>query len=159
MRDIGRIRKSGTKIDFRERPIVCRLLWVVALMFFVGSSPAAAAYVAPESIEGATRVTAEELIEMAATMAELVVVDARKKSDWEDGHIDGTVHLVNSDMTGETLAAVASRDQPVVFYCNGPGCYRSGDASIKAVGWGWTKVYWFRGGIEEWTTKDYPLTK
>ena len=88
-----------------------------------------------------------------------MVIDARKPFDWERGHIDGAVHIVNTEMTKEKLAAVARRDQPIVFYCNGPKCYRSGDASAKAVGWGWTRVYWFRGGTEEWAAKNFPLTK
>lgn len=159
MKNIDGDAKPIAEPGFRARwPIGC-FMSVLALLLSIGMSSANAAYVAPKSIDGATTVTADELIEMAATMDGLVVIDARKSSDWKGGHIDGTVHVVNNEMTEESLLAVATRDQPVVFYCNGPNCYRSGDSCIKAVQWGWRNVYWFRGGIEEWTAKGYPLTK
>jgi len=132
---------------------------VLALVFAFGSPPVFAAYLAPENIEGATMIAAVELIELAATTSDLVVIDARKLADWEDGYIDGAIHMVNTEMTPDTLAAIVRRDQPVVFYCNGRNCYRSGDASTKAVQWGWRQVYWFRGGIEEWVAEGFPLTK
>ncbi len=142
----------------RRRIIGNSLLFLFLTSVAVPSSPHASP-AAPESVPGTTTVTAEELIGLAATMDDLVVIDARKPFDWNRGHIDGAVHIVNTEMTEEQLAAVARHDQPIVFYCNGPGCYRSGDASAKAVGWGWTRVYWFRGGTEEWTAKNFPLTK
>lgn len=141
------------------RTIVARFLCVLALVFAVGSPPVFAAYMAPESIVGAPTITAAELIELAVTTNGLVVIDARKFADWEDGYIDGAIHMVNTEMTPDALAVIVKRDQPVIFYCNGPNCYRSGDASTKAVQWGWRQVYWFRGGIEEWVAEGFPLTK
>ncbi len=123
------------------------------------SSSAPALAMAPESLPGATVVTADELIELAASLNDLVVIDARKPFDWENGHLDGAIHMVDAEMTEEGLAAVVRRDQAVAFYCNGPKCDRSGNAIIKAASWGWARIYWFRGGIEEWTEKNYPLTK
>jgi len=139
--------------------VVGRFLSILAVVFAFGSTPAFAAHRAPENIDGATTITAAELIELAATTSNLVVIDARKPSDWEDGYIDGAIHAVNTELTADSLATIARREQPVVFYCNGPKCYRSGDASTKAVQWGWRQVYWFRGGIEEWVAEGFPLTK
>ena len=34
---------------------------------------------------------------------------------------------------------------------------RVSSASVEAVSWGWQHVYWFPGGVEEWTAKGYPL--
>jgi rhodanese-related sulfurtransferase len=46
---------------------------------------------------------------------------------------------------------------PVIFYCNGVRCDRSGRAVRIAVACGYRDVYWFRGGIEEWRVKQFPL--
>ena len=133
-------------------------LFALVVVLCSPSAMAAAKALAPEKIEGTITINAEQLIEMASNIANLVIIDSRKSSDWDRGHIDGTVHLVNTEMAPNKLAAIVSRDQPVVFYCNGPKCTRSGDASTKAVSWGWKKIYWFRGGTEEWTSKGFPLT-
>ena len=136
--------------------------YVVCFLILTGvavSSSTPALALAPESLPGATVVSAEELIELAATLDDLVLIDARKPFDWKNGHLDGAIHMVDTEMTEAGLAAVVRRDQAVAFYCNGPKCDRSGNATIKAASWGWTRIYWFRGGIEEWTKKNYPLTK
>jgi rhodanese-related sulfurtransferase len=54
---------------------------------------------------------------------------------------------------------VAKKDQPIVIYCSGVKCSRSYRASEKAVEWGYTKVYYFRGGIVEWKKAGYPVEK
>jgi len=138
---------------FLSLPILVAAAWMAV------PAPASATTDAPAKIEGATTITADELIDLALNADGLMIIDARRRADWLSGHIEGAIHMVNTDMTATALADVAGRSKPVVFYCNGPHCYRSGDATAKAISWGWTRVYWFRGGIEEWTEKGYPLIR
>lgn len=153
------VRSLRERFALARRRVLASAVLLLALTGIVLSPSTHAFATAPDSVLGAVTVSAEELIELAATRDDLVVIDSRKPFDWGNGHLDGAVHIVNTEMTAAGLAAVAKREQPVVFYCNGPKCLRSGDATTKAVAWGWTRVYWFRGGIEEWTEKNYPLTK
>ena len=113
----------------------------------------------PDSIEGVTKVTAEEVIGLIEESEELVIIDARSPADRAAGYIEGSVALPNTDTTAENFAAaVASKDTPVVIYCNGVKCGRSVESSKNAVAWGYTKVYWFRGGWEEWSNEGLPAT-
>lgn len=126
--------------------------------------PAAAALadkpVAPESIPGTTRITAEELIEMINSIPDLVIIDARRREEYAKGHIEGALFLLDTDMTPEKLASkLPSKETPVVFYCNGERCTRSTNASKKAVKWGYRRVYWFRGGWQEWSKKGLPVSR
>jgi rhodanese-related sulfurtransferase len=115
---------------------------------------------APPSVPGTTKVTAEEVVELVTTHSDLVVIDSRKPFEYEKGHIQGAHSLVDTDTTPETLAAqVPTKETPVLFYCNGPKCLRSSNAAKKAVDWGYSQVYWFRGGWSEWTDKQLPVTK
>lgn len=41
-------------------------------------------------------------------------------------------------------------DRPMVFYCQGPQCWMSYNAALRAIRLGYTQVYWYRGGIEAW---------
>ena len=115
---------------------------------------------APEAIEGTTRISAEDLIDLVDELDDLVLIDSRIPKDRTGGHIEGSVSLPDTETTIEALAkAIATKDTPVIFYCNGVKCGRSVKASKMAAAEGYSKVYWFRGGWEEWTNKGFPISK
>jgi rhodanese-related sulfurtransferase len=138
---------------FRVSRVLCGLLMLAA-----GTVPAAEDYVSPESIEGARVIDAERLIELATSLDGLVIIDSRIVEDRGEGYIEGSRHLVDRDTNCETLAEMLpAKNTPVVFYCNGINCDRSDKAVVVALGCGYTAIHWFRGGIEEWREKNYPL--
>lgn len=132
----------------------------VALMasLFVAGFAVAGEKEVPQFIEGTVRVSAEEMIELVEKHDNLVIVDSRKKSDVAKGFIEGSISLPNTDTNADSLAkAVPSKSTPVVFYCNGIKCGRSGKAAQIALAEGYTSVYWFRGGMQEWEAKGLPV--
>ena len=115
----------------------------------------------PLTIDGTKKVTAEEVIDLVTNLPDIVIVDARKASDRDNtSWIEGSIGLPNTSTNEESLAKhVASKDTPVLFYCNGIKCGRSVESSKLAVSLGYKKIYWFRGGWEEWTTKGMPISQ
>ncbi|MDH4273836.1 MAG: rhodanese-like domain-containing protein [Gammaproteobacteria bacterium] len=112
----------------------------------------------PEFVDGTTRVSAEEVVALVEKTPNLVIIDSRKASDFKKGFIEGAISMPNTDTTPDSLAKVVkSKTTPVLFYCNGVRCGRSVDSSKVAMAAGYKKVYWFRGGIEEWESKGLPL--
>lgn len=115
---------------------------------------------APREVPGAVNVSAEKLVEMIASMPRLVVIDARRKEEFDKGHVEGAVNLLDTDMTRASLARLALQsDTPLLFYCNGERCLRSSNAAKLALEWGYSRVYWFRGGWAEWRDKNLPVSK
>ena len=113
---------------------------------------------APESIAGATSVSAEEVVELILSNPDMIVIDSRKKTEYLKGHIEGAINLLNTELTREDLEAVApDNSQAVLFYCNGARCLRSSDSINKALSWGYTNIFWFRGGWQEWSEKRLPV--
>ncbi len=45
---------------------------------------------------------------------------------------------------------------PIVIYCEGPQCWESYNAALRARDAGYTNVYWYRGGLEAWVTAGLP---
>ena len=114
----------------------------------------------PENIPGTTKVSAEELIGLVEQYEDLVMIDARKASDREKGFIEGSIGLPNTDTTPAALAQhIPSKSTPVAFYCNGTKCGRSVESARMALAEGYSKIFWFRGGWDEWTTKGYPIAE
>lgn len=113
-----------------------------------------------ESIPGTTKISAEELINLAQKVPALIIIDSRKPSDYFKGHIEGSVNLPDTETNAKSLAShIPSKSTPVIFYCNGIRCGRSAAAAKTAVAAGYTKIYWFRGGWGEWMKKGYPAAR
>jgi len=82
-------------------------------------------------------------------------VDVRTVSEYEDGHIEGAILIPLSEI-GDRLFELPM-DRPIVVYCNGSSCNRSGTAAVILLNNGFTEVYDLGGtGIIEWIEKNYP---
>lgn len=134
---------------------------VFLIVFFTLSQIASADdYLSPDTIEGSTRIDAETLIQLATNNDKLVIIDSRISSDRRQGFINGSISLPDTDTDCVSLLPIIPRKHSaVVFYCNGPKCRRSDRAVAIAYQCGYSNIYWFRGGFEEWKSKHYPISK
>ena len=113
----------------------------------------------PTALPGATLVTAADVKRLAAQGA--LIVDTRNAQEFQQKHIPGAVLVpyvekslkdVAYDRKLDDFSALGKLDKtmPTVFQCNGPECWKSYKASREALAAGFSKVYWFRGGMPEW---------
>lgn len=133
-----------------------RSLWVLFFTFLLPVTNVPAKSPAPLQVEGAITVStlrAKAMMNQGATF-----VDVRQAADYQGSHIQWSIHLdLKLDLTEAALLSAVKKHQPVVFYCNGDMCQRSALASEKAVKWGWTQVYYYRGGFPDWEKARLPL--
>ena len=116
--------------------------------------------VAPASVAGTTRVTAEAVIDLVGTAPNPVIIDTRLEEEFAKGHIQGAINLLDTKMERKDLARLApGMNTPLVFYCNGIHCLRSSHAAKLAAEWGYKRIYWFRGGWQEWVDKQLPVSR
>ncbi|HED12318.1 MAG TPA: rhodanese-like domain-containing protein [Gammaproteobacteria bacterium] len=128
----------------------------IILLFSVASPVTAGDKLSPTSINGATTVDAVKA--KALFDKGVIFVDVRKDKDWNAGRIPDAVHIeLKKVLSEKTLSKEVKKDQEVVIYCNGEKCMRSSKASAKAVSWGFSKVYYFRGGLPAWKAAGYPV--
>ena len=120
----------------------------------------------PDAIQGVKRVSAEEVADLAKK--NVTIADTRSKKEFDSEHVRGAVLVpyvekslkeTDFDPSKDDFSALAKlpKDAPVVFLCNGPECWKSYKASRAAVTAGYSKVYWFRGGMPEWREKRLPI--
>lgn len=120
----------------------------------------------PDGVKGATRVSAEEVAELSRQG--VTIVDTRTQKEYDNEHVRGAVLAsyvekslkeIDFDTAKDDFSALKTiaKDKPVVFLCNGPECWKSYKATRAAVAAGYTKVYWFRGGMPEWREKHLPV--
>ncbi|MDH3355217.1 MAG: rhodanese-like domain-containing protein [Chromatiales bacterium] len=129
-----------------------RLLALVLAALFASTTFAATS---PENVDGATTVDTAAVKKLFDKG--VAIVDVRKDSDWQAGRISDAIHIELKKAFNEgSLGAEVKKGDEVVFYCNGHGCLRSSKATKKAVGWGYTKVYYYRDGFPAWKAAGYP---
>jgi rhodanese-related sulfurtransferase len=122
----------------------------------------------PDAVKGLTRVGAEEVAELARQS--VPIIDTRTQKEFDNEHLRGAVLApyvekslkeIDFDATKDDFSAfktlALAKDKPLVFLCNGPECWKSYKASRAALAAGYTKIYWFRGGMPEWREKHLPV--
>ncbi len=116
--------------------------------------------IVPEHITGVKTLTAEDVVELAMTVSNIIIVDARIEDDRKHGYLEDSVSLPDIKTNcSELEKIIPSKNRSAMFYCNGIKCGRS-VVSIKiAKSCGYTNLYWFKGGFEEWKEKGFQYAK
>lgn len=140
--------------------IITGLLTACMLISSDGIIAAEAKNVAPLSIPGTTKLFAEDIFFLVEKNPDLLIIDARIRSDRIQGYIEGSVSLPDVETNCSSLKnIIPTKTSPVLFYCNGAKCGRSGKSAKIATQCGYKNIYWFRGGFEEWKSKNLPFIK
>lgn len=133
---------------------------VACLLAMAGSLLHAAEIKSPTDIPGATKVDAEGLLQLVETIPDLIIIDSRIALDRKQGYIQSSRSLPDVETNCTSLAKhIPTSKAPTLFYCNGVKCGRSAKAANIALQCGYSRIYWFRGGFEEWKQKNYPYLK
>ena len=84
--------------------------------------------------------------------------DARELEAFEAGHIQGARHLtVEAFMDSLEYLDTLDPAQKIVTYCDGEDCNASIDLAAELNVMGFTQVFFFFGGWQEWSEADYPI--
>ena len=138
---------------------VRQVIFALAALLSLGAV-AAAQPDAPLEIPGTKTVNASQIFELVTKTPNIVIIDNRKEEDYASGHIEGAVRLIDTDVNAESLSQrIRTKDTPVLFYCNGVKCGRAAKAAEKAVQAGYTKVYYYALGMDEWNAQRLPLVR
>ncbi len=134
-----------------------RKIILLCAMFFASAIHADQKYVVPEYIHNVTVLTAEEVVGKILSNPDLLLIDSRKKTEYKKGHLENAINIINTDLFEQDLNRLATdKNREILFYCDGDRCLRSSDSITKAKAWGYTNLYWFRGGWKEWHDKRFP---
>jgi rhodanese-related sulfurtransferase/uncharacterized membrane protein YphA (DoxX/SURF4 family) len=100
-------------------------------------------------------ISVEQAYEAYLNDPDLVIVDVRSESEYESGHIKGAL-LIPVSQLEEKLDEIP-QNKPILVYCNGSSCNRSGNAAAILAANGFKEIYDLAGGgIDEWIDKGYP---
>ena len=141
--------------------------YFIGLIFMAPPILAFAGAQTPESISGATVITADKA--QALVNSGVLMVDARVANEYAEEHIKGAVSIPYKEKSAKSVDFDASQDSfdlsrlpadkntAMIFYCNAGECWKSYKATKAALKAGYRNVYWLRGGIPEWKAKGFPV--
>jgi rhodanese-related sulfurtransferase len=94
-------------------------------------------------------------LELIDENPDLVIVDVRTVTEFDDGHIDGAINIPVEEI-GDKLDEL-DKDDELLVYC------RTGNRSGRAVGIlkdaGYTRIYHMHEGISVWIQQGYPVVQ
>ena len=93
------------------------------------------------------QISQEEAREMMKKDDGHVVVDVRRRDEYDAGHVPGAILIPNESIGTERPAELPDLDQIILVYCRSGR--RSKEAAQKLADMGYTRVYEF-GGIIDW---------
>lgn len=126
-------------------------------------------YFTPRALPGTELVTAQQARQLAARGVNFF--DGRTEEEFRAGRPAGARWLPYVERSPKETDYDDSRDEldvaklpadkaaEIMFSCGGPECWKSYKSARKAMKNGYTKIYWFRGGIHEWRQAGLPMEK
>lgn len=93
-----------------------------------------------------------EARDLIAEKADLVILDVRTVSEYESGHLEGSINIPVEVLSGRL--SELNPDDELLVYC------RTGNRSTTAVGIlrenGYDRIYHMDGGITAWMSAGFP---
>jgi sulfur-carrier protein adenylyltransferase/sulfurtransferase len=95
--------------------------------------------------------TARELLDSAAPP---VLVDVRRRDEWDEGHIPGAIHIPRGSLESRIEKAEPDRERPILVYCSAGE--RSAFAARTLGEMGYEDVTSLAGGFTDWKRNGFP---
>ncbi len=106
-------------------------------------------------ISKAGLITVQELRRMTEAKDEVIIVDVRRQSEWDEGHIEGSKHIYLGQLEKKTDQL--PRNVPIVVVCKTGNRSSFGASILLRAGFGC--VYNCLGGTDAWIKSGFPLAK
>lgn len=137
---------------------VCTLVFAAALATASWTLAHAQSGETPMTIDGAKTVSALEVKSMLGP--DVLILDARKKAAFSEGHIPGAQSVGSAYDKEKGIFDVSvfgtDKSKPLVIHGHGSDGWTAVYAVKAAVGAGYNKVNWMRGGWAEWQAAKLP---
>jgi ABC-type nitrate/sulfonate/bicarbonate transport system substrate-binding protein/rhodanese-related sulfurtransferase len=126
-------------------------------------------YFTPRMLEGVQLVTAQETRQMMSRG--VLLYDTRVRTEFVVSRPAGAISLPYVERSAKETDFDAGKDEfdlsrlpadrnkEIIFSCGGPECWKSYKAALLAARGGYKRIYWFRGGVKEWSEAGLPVDK
>ncbi|HEX6392745.1 MAG TPA: rhodanese-like domain-containing protein [Acidimicrobiales bacterium] len=95
--------------------------------------------------------------ELQNRLGSIVLLEALPRNYFEAEHLPGARNMPRDEIDALASLLVPDKGAAVVTYCAGPSCPNSKIAAERLETLGYTEVYAYEGGKEEWLAAGLPF--
>jgi rhodanese-related sulfurtransferase len=106
-----------------------------------------------------TTIKADELKSWYGQKKSMTVIDARGKQYFDGRTLPDAKWLPYDSAEKDIVAALPDKKSVIVVYCASSGCPVAGWVYDKLHTLGYSNVYEYHEGFNDWQQKGYPITK
>jgi rhodanese-related sulfurtransferase len=108
----------------------------------------------------APTLTADELLETLDRGGAVVLVDALAPMVYAHSHLPGAINVPSSNIDPYVLGRrIPDRSVQIIVYCSNPDCDDSHETAARLIELGYTNVWRYAGGKDEWRSRGLPLER
>lgn len=89
----------------------------------------------------------------------VLFIDARDNTSYMEGHITGAISSINHNEMVDIIFNNHGFNEPFVIYCDNEECGFSEDLAYQLQAEGFSKIYVFSGGWNQWLVAKLPVEK
>ncbi|HML96761.1 MAG TPA: rhodanese-like domain-containing protein [Thermodesulfobacteriota bacterium] len=89
----------------------------------------------------------------------VTIVEALSERSWKDGHLPGAVQLDYPEVRERAGDVLPDKDAKIVVYCANEVCRNSVKAAEELEALGYTNVYEYAGGKQDWVEAGLALER
>ena len=107
----------------------------------------------------ATRITRDELKAKLDRGGDIVVFEALPEMYYEDAHLPGAINLPHDRIDELAPTLLPDKDREVAAYCSNLACRNSTIAANRLTQLGYTRVYDYEEGKQDWIEAGLPVER
>ncbi len=131
-------------------------IYLIATLFLAASLNSYAASSDSVTTNNIMVVHTEELKRWYDTGKQMTIVDARTEENYDNITLPKAIWLPADAPTSLIQSTLPIKDQLIVVYCWSLACPASGKLTSRLKQAGYTKVYEYSEGLEDWMQNGYP---
>lgn len=105
------------------------------------------------------QITRDEIKSFLDSGAPVTLVEALPEKYWKDGHLPGAIQLDYTEVEARAKTALPDKDAKIIVYCANTACQNSSKAAGTLDELGYTDVYEYADGKQDWIEAGFPLEK
>lgn len=104
-----------------------------------------------------TRIDRTLLQDMIARNENLVLIDVLPETAYVRGHIPGAINIPSEEILARAPTLLTDLDAEIIVYCKNGPCKRSQRAAQRLETLGFTRVYDYHLGRDDWSSSGLAL--
>jgi rhodanese-related sulfurtransferase len=112
-----------------------------------------------ETLQAAHAISRDELKRKIDARASFVLIETLAPEQYREAHLPGAVNAPPERVKELAPVLVPNKRTEVVTYCASVHCHASGNASRELIALGYTNVYHYAGGKQDWRAAGLPVER